>query len=356
MSENRVAVAMSGGVDSSVAAAFLKEKGYDVFGLTMKLQGEDGRCCSEQDVEDARRVARLLNIPHYVVSLEKAFQKYVIDYFVQDYLKGRTPNPCAVCNPAIKFGELLRKAKALGAHHLATGHYAKVTYNSENRQYQLHRGKERGKDQSYFLARLSQNVLKQVLFPVGSFPKIKIRKLAERFGLPVAKKKESQEICFVPDGSVVDFIRKQADRPFQSGPIVDEENHTVGTHSGIAGYTIGQRKGLGIALGEPVYVTRIEASTNTVFVGKDRDLYRKEFEGINAHWISNLKINRSMRFKTRIRYQHRPAWADLFLVKDGKVRVRFPRPQRAITPGQLAVFYDGDVVIGSAWIDKVQDE
>ena len=356
MSKDRVVVAMSGGVDSSVAAAFLKEKGYDVIGLTMRLQVEDGRCCSSQDVEDARRVARILNMPHYVVSLEEPFQKQVIDYFVTSYLKGRTPNPCAVCNPTIKFGELFQKAQALNAHYLATGHYAMVTYNPEYQCYLLRRGKERGKDQSYFLARLSQHVLKQVLFPVGSFPKVKIRKLAERFGLPVAEKKESQEVCFVPGGDIIDFIRKQTGLSFNSGPIVDGENQTVGIHSGIIGYTIGQRKGLGIALGKPVYVTKIDASTNTVFIGNDKDLYKKGFEGVDAKWISIPKMCGTMRLKTRIRYQHRPDWADVYPMKNGKVNVHFIKPQRAITPGQLAVFYDEDIVVGSAWIDRVQNE
>ncbi len=356
MSENCVAVAMSGGVDSSVAAAFLKEKGYDVIGLTIDLQNEAGHHGSSQDVEDARRVAHILGIPHHVVSLKKAFQKHVIDYFVTSYLHGKTPNPCAVCNPTIKFGKLLKKAQALGAHHLATGHYAKVTYDTQQEQYQLLRGKERGKDQSYFLARLTQDMLEQTLFPVGSFTKIKIRKLAERFGLPVAKKKESQEVCFIPDGNVFDFIRKQTDVPLQSGPIVYEKNQLLGTHPGIVGYTIGQRKGLGIALGEPIYVTKIDASTDSVFVGKNQDLYQKTFQGIDTQWISNIKIDRSMRFKTRIRYQHRPEWADVSPERDGKVNVQFLKPQRAITPGQLAVFYDRDVVAGSAWIDTVKRE
>ncbi len=356
MSKDRVAVAMSGGVDSSVAAAFLKEKGYDVIGLTMRLQVDEGRCCSSQDVEDARCVAHLLSIPHYIVSLEESFQKHVIDYFIKDYLQGKTPNPCAVCNPTIKFGELFQKAQALGAHYLATGHYAKVTYDSKCQRYLLRRGKERGKDQSYFLARLSQHVLKRVLFPVGSFPKVKIRKLAERFGLPVAQKKESQEVCFVPEGDIADYIRKQTGRSINSGSIVDGENQILGIHSGIIGYTIGQRKGLGIALGKPVYVTKIDASTDTVFIGKEKDLYKKGFEGVDVKWSSIPKMCGTMRLKTRIRYQHRPDWAVVYPMKNRKVNVQFIKPQRAITPGQLAVFYDEDIVVGSTWIDHVQNE
>lgn len=354
MSEDRVVVAMSGGVDSSVAAAFLKEKGYDVVGMTMKLWGEENRCCSPEDVEDARCVARKLGIPHYVVSVKESFRKSVVDYFVSEYEKGRTPNPCAVCNPRIKFGELLQKAMALGARFLATGHYAIVTYDSEREKFYLRRGKERGKDQSYFLARLSQHSLEQTLFPVGNFPKVKIRKLAERFGLPVAGKMESQEVCFVPKGDVTGFIEKQRGKVFPEGPILDEEGHFVGTHRGIIGYTIGQRKRLGIAVGRPVYVTKIDADTNTIFIGEENELYRKGFTATDAHWISVPEFVEPIRVKVRIRYKHRPDWAVVTPRENRKVEVTFDKPQRAITPGQLAVFYDGDFVLGSAWIDRVK--
>jgi len=353
MSKNRVVVAMSGGVDSSVAAAFLKEKNYDVIGLTMKFWGKDNRCCSEEDLKDARQVARHLDIPHYIVSLDASFKKNVVDYFISEYIKGRTPNPCAECNPNIKFGDLLIKAMELHARFLATGHYAKITYNSEIDTYLLRRGKERGKDQSYFLSRLPQSALSRALFPVGSFPKEKIRKLAEQFGLPVAKKTESQEVCFVTDGNIASFIEQQEGRSFPSGPIVDGEGHILGTHSGIINYTIGQRKGLGIALGKPTYVTKIDAKTNTVFVGDPEELYKKRFIAGDAHWISIPDLTESIRIKARIRYKHRPDWAQLTPMGNRKVQVQFETAQRAITPGQLAVFYDGDVVVGSAWIDEV---
>jgi len=353
MYENRVVVAMSGGVDSSVAAAFLKAKGYEVIGLTMRFWEKENRCCSEEDLKDARHVARRLGIPHYVVSFQESFQKHVVDYFVAEYIRGRTPNPCAVCNPAIKFGELLFKARELNAPHFATGHYAIVSYNAEHKRYELRRGKDRGKDQSYFLARLSQNALAKALFPVGSFPKEKIRKLAERFGLPVASKKESQEICFIPDGDVVGFIQRQKQKPLPSGPIVDESGQVLGTHKGITGYTVGQRRGLGIAVGKPLYVTRIHAETNTIVVGGDEAIYKKSFLASEPHWISISSLTEPMEVQARIRYKHHPADALLSPVSEEKVQVTFHRHQKAITPGQLAVFYSGDTVVGSAWIDEV---
>jgi len=355
MSKDRVVVAMSGGVDSSVAAAFLKEKKYDVVGLTMNLSGGNSWCCSREDVEDARRVSRHIGIPHYVLSLEKSFKKKVIDYFVAEYLRGRTPNPCVVCNRTIKFGDLLQKAKALGARFLATGHYAVVTYSPEREKYLLRQGKERGKDQSYFLARLSQEALSHALFPVGSFPKAKIRKLAENFGLPVANKTESQEVCFIPDGKVAEFIEEQTGKQFAPGPIMDETGQALGTHRGIIGYTIGQRKGLGISVGKPVYVTKIDAETNTVFVGEPEELYHKRFTAADPNWISMPELKEPIRAKVKIRYKHKPRWATVTLLNNGKVETEFESPQRAITPGQLAVFYDGDIVVGSAWIDRVLD-
>ena len=353
MDKQRVVVAMSGGVDSSVAAAFLKEKGYDVIGLTMKLWGENNRCCSEKDIRDARTVANHLNIPHYTISLNDSFQKHVVNYFISEYEKGRTPNPCAVCNPAIKFGDLLKKALELKAQFIATGHYAINTYDKSRDRYLLKRGKERGKDQSYFLARLSQEALKHVLFPIGSFPKNKIRKLASRFGLPVAMKTESQEICFIPDGQIVEFIARSTGKPLDSGPIVNQSGEHLGSHPGIIGYTIGQRKGLGISTGEPLYVTKIEAETNTIVVGDDHMLYHDRFTATDPHWISITDLKKPIRVKTRIRYKHRPVWSLVSPVGKDRISIRFETPQRAITPGQLAVFYEGDIVVGSAWIEQV---
>lgn len=351
MSDNRVVVAMSGGVDSSVTAAILKKKGYDVIGMTMKFWGKHNRCCSEEDTEDARQVARHLEIPHYIIPLNDSFKRHVVDYFVEEYITGRTPNPCAVCNPMIKFGDLMTKAKELKARYLATGHYAVIS--CRDNVCALKRGKERGKDQSYFLARLTQDILKHSLFPIGNYPKKKIRALAEKFGLPVASKTESQEVCFIPDGDVAKFIETQSGRSFPQGPIIDNTGQRVGTHKGIIGYTIGQRKGLGIALGKPAYVTRIDANTNTIHVGDGEDLYHSCFIASDAHWLLEQKNGTALRFRVRIRYKHKPDWATVTSEKRGRVTVQFDKPQRAITPGQLAVFYDGDIVAGSAWIDEV---
>lgn len=352
MSDRRVVVAMSGGVDSSVAAAFLKEKGFEVIGLTMKLWGKNNRCCSAQDIQDARRVARRLDIPHYVVSFQEAFRKHVVDYFVSEYQKGRTPNPCAVCNPTIKFGALLEKTKDLNASHLATGHYARVSFDDKKQRYVLHRAREKGKDQSYFLARLSQEALSHAWFPVGNFPKEKIRALAERFQLPVASKTESQEVCFIPDGDVTGFISKYSKLPPEPGPIVDETGNRLGTHSGITGYTIGQRKGL-VAVGRPIYVSQIQAEINTIVAGDDVLLYQNKFTATHPHWISVDRIEDTQQVHARIRYKHKPAKAVVTPVSEEKLEVDFRKKQRAITPGQLAVFYQGDIVLGSAWIDKI---
>jgi len=344
---------MSGGVDSSVAAAFLKKKGYEVIGITMRFWGDENRCCSPDDVEDARQVARIIGIPHYVISMHDAFKKEVVDYFISEYIHGRTPNPCAVCNPAIKFGKLLEKARELKAEYLATGHYAVTAYDRNRRRFVLKMGKERGKDQSYFLARLSQEILKHALFPVGNFPKHKIRKLADQFNLPVAAKSESQEVCFVANGELARFIEQYGNGNPKPGNIVNNRGEIIGTHSGIHGYTIGQRKGLGIALGERAYVTRIDAPTRTIVVGDRNDLYHKRFIATQAHWISVPPVRHPRSFRVRIRYMHKPADAQIMPLDHNNVEVVFDTPQRAITPGQLAVFYDNDLVAGSAWISRV---
>lgn len=353
MCSRRVVVAMSGGVDSSVAAAFLTEKGYDVIGMTMKLWGKENRCCSDEDVQDAKRVAHHLGIPHYIVSFNDVFKSHIVDYFVSEYVRGKTPNPCAVCNPVIKFGELLEKADALKAHFLATGHYAGIRQDKKSGRYILLRGKEKGKDQSYFLARLSQKALSRALFPVGTFPKTKIRQLAQRFGLPVASKTESQEVCFIPDGDVAGFIEQQRGEKSALGPIVDAEGLVLGMHRGITGYTIGQRKGLGIAVGKPIYVTKIDAASNTVMVGEDQDLYQHAFTVKNPNWISLSDLTEPIRAQVKIRYNHRPQWAAVSPVNSDTLEISFERAQRAIAPGQLAVFYDRDRVIGSGWIDRI---
>ncbi|NQT24261.1 tRNA 2-thiouridine(34) synthase MnmA [candidate division KSB1 bacterium] len=356
MSKTRVVVGMSGGVDSTVAAAILLEKGYEVIGMTMTLSTPASRCCSDEDVTDARRMAQKLDIPHYVIPMHKPFREHVVDYFIAEYTNGHTPNPCAICNPTIKFGELLDKAREVGAELLATGHYAVVTKDENIGRYLLKRGKEHGKDQSYFLARLSQNALSRTLFPVGTFPKNKIRDLARRLDLDVSDKSESQDVCFVPDSGVAQFIEDELGHSLEPGPIKNKDEEILGTHQGIAGYTIGQRKGLGIAVGRPIYVTRIEAESNTIFVGDEDELYHNACTVSDPNWIGVNGLNGSRDALVRIRYNHRPTPATITMESDDRIHIHFKKPQRAITPGQLAVFYDGESVLGSAWIDTILNQ
>ena len=353
MSEGRVVVGMSGGVDSTVAAAILKEKGYEVIGMTMALSTAASKCCSEADVTDARRMAQKLDIPHYVIPMHQPFQEHVVDYFVNEYVRGRTPNPCAVCNPTIKFGVLMDKARELGANRLATGHYAMISRDKSTGRFLLKRGTEHGKDQSYFLARLSQDALSRTLFPVGSFPKEKIRALAEKLGLDIARKQESQDVCFIPESGVADFIEKETGIPGKPGQIRDQDGQVLGTHPGIIGFTIGQRKGLGIAVGRPVYVTKIDSDTNSVIVGDGEDLYHRECFTTDPNWIGVADASGIDSAEVRIRYKHRAAKAKLEMMDPRTIRIRFDKPQRAITPGQLAVFYKKETVLGSAWITDV---
>ncbi len=346
---------MSGGVDSSVAAAMMKNEGFEVVGLTMQLGSCDSRCCSEQDVRDARRVARFLDIPHYVVSFRERFRRDVIDYFIEEYERGRTPNPCAVCNPKIKFGVLLDKALSLGARYIVTGHYAGSVFDNDSGRWLLKQGKDRNKDQSYFLARLTQEQLSRSLFPAGKYPKPRIRQMAEDLQLPVAQKTESQEVCFVPDTGVAAFIENERGRPPDPGPVIDTAGNRLGTHAGITGVTIGQRKGIGVAVGRPVYVTRIDAEANTVTVGDDPDLFGKALTVSGLNWIAVSTLDSPLEVRTRIRYRHRAAVSVIEKSGPDQVRVTFKTAQRAISPGQLAVFYDGDSVIGSGWIDGTDE-
>ncbi|MFO7890049.1 MAG: tRNA 2-thiouridine(34) synthase MnmA [bacterium] len=354
MKSNRVLAAMSGGVDSSVAAAILKNQGYEVIGVSMQFWGHENRCCSEKDLQDAQAVSKQLKIPHHILSLEKIFKKEIVDYFVSDYLKGRTPNPCVVCNKKIKFDILLKKADELNAQCIATGHYVILEDSEEFKTKVLKRSKEKRKDQSYFLARLNKTDLQRALFPLGSYAKSEIRDLARKLNLPVHEKDESQEVCFVPDGNLDAFIKRQLGKENPpKGLIINEEGQRIGSHDGISGFTIGQRKGLGIAIGKPAYVTRIDAESNTVVVGDREDLYDSCFLASDPQWINREMIKEPSRFETKIRYRHQAQWAEVFPRENNRIKVRFDTPQRAITPGQLAVFYDNDIVVGSAWIEKV---
>lgn len=364
MRKERAVVSMSGGVDSSIAAALLKEKGYEVIGVTMNLfslpreycESENLRsCCGWKAVEDAHRVATILGIPHYVADLRKDFEKKVIADFCEQYALGRTPNPCIRCNQFLKFETLMERAKKLEADFLATGHHARVEYDSQRKRYILKKGKDKDKDQSYFLYPLTQKQLSRTLMPVGYFTKDEVREKAQKMGLPVAKKPESQEICFIPDNDYAGFLQSRMSEAFRPGAIVNLENEVLGQHNGIAHFTIGQRKGMGIAAPYPLYVLEIKSDKNAVVVGPNDKLYKKKLLASQIHLISMEKIREPLSIKAKIRYKHQEAKALLIPLESGKASVEFEKPQRAITPGQSVVFYDGDVVIGGGIIEVAEN-
>ena len=341
-----VAVAMSGGVDSGVAAALLKKRGYQVVGLTMLLWGEGSRCCSPQEVRAARRIAQKLAIPHYTLDLRSSFQREVVDYFLAEHKRGRTPNPCAICNQRIKFGLLLRKALSLGAKRLATGHYARL--EAHNGRLSLQKGVDAQKDQSYFLARLARRTLGSILFPVGGLEKGEVRELAQKLGLALEGKRESQEVCFLPPGGVAPFLKER----LGSGKtkITDRGGRVLGTTDNPYGFTLGQRRGLKVAEGRPLYVLEIKPMEEIV-LGEERDLYAGMLWATQPNWIEEEPLGEA-RVWVKIRSRQEPSPA-VIEPQGGRVRVRFDSPQRAITPGQLAVFYQGDKVLGSGWIEEV---
>jgi tRNA-specific 2-thiouridylase len=368
MSDLPIAVAMSGGVDSSTVAAMLVREGRRVVGLTMQLwnqrrlpeiaaEGATGRCCSLDDVYDARRVAGQIGIPYYVVNFEDRFERDVVRPFVDEYLAGRTPIPCTLCNNFIKFDQFLEMADAVGARQIATGHYARITFDEASGRYQLRRGVDETKDQTYFLFGLTQEQLERTLFPLGGFNKTEVRELARELDLAVASKGDSQEICFVPNGDYAAFLNaylreKGVPQPATRGEIVTAGGKALGEHGGVHHFTVGQRRGLGIAAGEPLYVIATDASKQTVTVGTEHDLYRPALTASNVNWISVAGIERETRAQVKIRNKHAAAPATLSPgANAGQVNVRFDEPQRAVTPGQAAVFYGGDLVLGGGWID-----
>jgi len=353
----RIVVAMSGGVDSSVAAALLAEQGHDVVGLSMQLYDQSdgqtsfGSCCTLDDLYDARRVAAAINIPHYIVNFERQFDEQVVSNFVREYASGRTPLPCARCNSDLKFATLVERARGFGADAVATGHYARVDRDPAGGRYRLMRGIDTSKDQAYFLFSLTQDQLARAVFPVGDRPKDLVREYARTRRLPVANKPDSQEICFIPDDDYASFVAKHAPETAQRGAIVDEDGRTLGSHDGIHRFTVGQRKGLGLSgTSAPLYVLQLRADDRQVVVGPKASLEQTTLTASGVNWIVEEPAT-PLRAHVQIRHRHQAAPATVRALPDARVSVEFDTPQIAITPGQAVVFYDGDTVLGGGWID-----
>ena len=355
--KKKVAVGMSGGVDSSVAAYLLKEQGYDVIGVTMQIwqdedplaQAENGGCCGLSAVDDARRVADMLDIPYYVLNFKREFKKNVIDYFMEEYMHARTPNPCIACNRYVKWEALLNRAMELGCDYIATGHYARVC-KLQNGRYALKKSATARKDQTYALYNLTQEQLSRTLMPVGEYEKEEIRQIAERIGLLVANKPDSQEICFIPDHDYAGYIKRETGKEFKKGNFVDMDGKILGQHKGIIHYTVGQRKGLGLSLGKPAFVVEIRPETNEVVIGTNEDTFCDTLVADNVNLMAVPDFKDGMEVTAKIRYSHQGAACKITMIEEDRVLCKFSEPVRAITPGQAVVFYDDDVVVGGATI------
>lgn len=350
---------MSGGVDSSTTAALLKENGYEVIGVTMQIwPSEDlaaeadrfGGCCSLEAVQEARRVAARLGILHYVMNFKKVFEEKVISDFCREYARGRTPNPCIRCNQFIKFDALLMRARALDADFIATGHYARIEFNSSAKKFFLKKGIDPRKDQSYVLYGMTQESLQHTLMPLGGYTKEEVRRMAHQWKLPVADRPESQEICFIPDDNYGRFVERRIEEHARPGAIIDRKGEKLGEHRGILFYTVGQRRGLGISSSEPLYVVEIDRGKNTLIVGREKDIYADELWAEDVNYISKNHLEELTQVQARIRYNMEEAPATVNPLGNGRVQVRFKKPQRAITPGQAVVFYQGDTVLGGGTI------